>query len=298
MPEYGVGNTSRKWGANLNLGPTTVGSSGPSASAASGGIKSVFTSNNVHSFSVYHWLKNGEENMYSSPSTQASTIPSNSSSSAPSSPIIASVLLNRSPILTTLPTPFEQAYYDYQARIGRAISNPFPREFYFKKGAIAERQFFVEESQREKEAFGEGFGESLLKDLEEDKTGSMNQTEDVVALPREHESDRTGDVKNLNRKGDRNLYLLVKGLDSWRLPQGPAKQGAALHAVSYFLVLWMYALLNENRRLSRNYIRNVDQIWTLGLLAGIQLACISLLSQDQARWVCCESPNVLTHPDT
>ncbi|GAB1521873.1 39S mitochondrial ribosomal protein L46 [Rhizoctonia solani] len=168
----------------------------------------------------------------SSPSTQASTIPSNSSSSAPSSPIIASVLLNRSPILTTLPTPFEQAYYDYQARIGRAISNPFPREFYFKKGAIAERQFFVEESQREKEAFGEGFGESLLKDLEEDKTGSMNQTEDVVALPREHESDRTGDVKNLNRKGDRNLYLLVKGLDSWRLPQGPAKQGAALHATA------------------------------------------------------------------
>ncbi|KAJ1307474.1 hypothetical protein OPQ81_001573 [Rhizoctonia solani] len=168
----------------------------------------------------------------SSASVQASATSLDSSSSAPGSPIIASVLLNRSPILTTLPTPFERAYHDYQARIARAISNPFPREFYFKKGAIAERQFFLEESQREKEAFGEDFGESQLKNLEEDKTGSMNQTEDVVALPREHESDRTGDVKNLNRKGDRNLYLLVKGDDGWRLPQGPAKQGAALHTVA------------------------------------------------------------------
>ncbi|CAE6410892.1 unnamed protein product [Rhizoctonia solani] len=165
----------------------------------------------------------------SSASALASATSSDSGSSPPAHAIIASVLLNRSPILTTLPTPFEQAYYDYQARIARAISNPFPREFYFKKGAIAERQFFAEESQREKEAFGEGFGNNLLKDLEEDKTGSMSQVEDVVALPREHESDRTGDVKNLNRKGDRNLYLLVKGADGWRLPQGPTKQGAALH---------------------------------------------------------------------
>ncbi|CAE6435311.1 hypothetical protein ACGC1H_002870 [Rhizoctonia solani] len=165
-------------------------------------------------------------------SAQASAASSDSTSSTPDSPIIASVLLNRSPVLVTLATPFEQAYHDYQARIARGISNPFPREFYFKKGAIAERQFFIEESQREKEAFGNDFGESLLKDLEEDKTGSMNQTEDVVALPREHESDRTGDVKNLNRKGDRNLYLLVNGTDGWRLPQGPTKQGVALHTAA------------------------------------------------------------------
>ncbi|KAB5595814.1 54S ribosomal protein L17 [Ceratobasidium theobromae] len=152
--------------------------------------------------------------------------------SVPASPIITSVLLNRSPILTTLPTPFEKAYHDYQARIARALSNPFPREFYFKKGAIAERQFFLEESQREKEAFGEAFGEAELAGLEEDKTGSMGQTEDVVALPRELESDQEEDVKNLNRKGDRNLYLLVEGEEGWRLPQGPANRGAALHTVA------------------------------------------------------------------
>ncbi|CAE6436143.1 unnamed protein product [Rhizoctonia solani] len=168
----------------------------------------------------------------SSASAQASVASPDNTSSALDSPIIASVLLNRSPVLATLPTPFEQAYHDYQARIARAISNPFPREFYFKKGAIAERQFFIEESQREKEAFGNDFGESLLRDLEEDKTGSMSQTEDVVALPREHESDRTGDVKNLNRKGDRNLYLLVNGTSGWRLPQGPTKQGVALHTAA------------------------------------------------------------------
>ncbi|CAE6508765.1 unnamed protein product [Rhizoctonia solani] len=168
----------------------------------------------------------------SSTTAQASVASPDSIPSTPNSPIIASVLLNRSPVLTAPLTPFEQAYHDYQARVARAISNPFPREFYFKKGAIAERQFFIEESHREKEAFGDEFGESLLKDLEEDKTGSMNQTEDVVALPREHESDRTGDVKNLNRKGDRNLYLLVNSTDGWRLPQGPTKQGVALHTAA------------------------------------------------------------------
>lgn len=160
--------------------------------------------------------------------------------SVPASPIITSVLLNRSPILTTLPTPFEKAYHDYQARIARALSNPFPREFYFKKGAIAERQFFLEESQREKEAFGEAFGEAELAGLEEDKTGSMGQTEDVVALPRELESDQEEDVKNLNRKGDRNLYLLVEGEEGWRLPQGPANRGAALHTVSHTKLLYMH----------------------------------------------------------
>ncbi|KAG9125081.1 54S ribosomal protein L17 mitochondrial [Ceratobasidium sp. 392] len=147
--------------------------------------------------------------------------------------ITTSVLLNRSPILTPPPTAFEEAYHNYQARIARALSNPFPREFYFKKGAIAERQFLTEESTREKAAFGNEFGETQLAGLEEeDKTGAVGQTEDVAALPREHESDRTGDVKNLNRKGDRNLYLLVRAAEGWRLPQGPVERGATLHSAA------------------------------------------------------------------
>ncbi|KAG8709237.1 54S ribosomal protein L17 mitochondrial [Ceratobasidium sp. 395] len=163
-------------------------------------------------------------------SSQTTTISLDSATT--SSPITAAVLLNRSPILTTSPTPFEEAYHNYQARIARALSNPFPREFYFKRGAIAERQFLTEESTREKEAFGEGFGETQLADLEEEKTGAIGQTEDVAALSREHESDRKGDVKNLNRKGDRNLYLLVKATEGWRLPQGPAERGATLHTTA------------------------------------------------------------------
>jgi large subunit ribosomal protein L46 len=196
------------------------------------------------------------------------------------SPIITSVLLNRSPILTKPPTPFEQAYHSYQARIARALSNPFPREFYFKKGAIAERQFLAEESTREKEAFGEGFGETQLVDVEEDKTGAVGHTEDVVALPREHESDRTGDVKNLNRKGDRNLYLLVKGAEGWRLPQGLAERGAALHTVS--LLCWfVYAYLSRSRLLYGNCIPNVALIWILGSLGDIPSAYTSGQHQRQ-----------------
>ena len=56
-------------------------------------------------------------------------------------------------------------------------------------------------------------------------------------MPRLHESDKSGDVKELNRQGERNLYLLAHGKASsrkqvWRFPQGGLKEVEALHQVS------------------------------------------------------------------
>jgi len=138
--------------------------------------------------------------------------------------IVTSIILNRSPTLTPDPTPFEVAYHSYQYKLTRALSNPFPQNFYFNKGSTLQQRYYVEEKAREKAAFGVGFGRgrSLRIPVEQ---GEKPQ-------PRETEADRVGDVKSLDRKGSRNLYLLVKNSEdggSWRFPQGPIQSGEALH---------------------------------------------------------------------
>ncbi|TBU28895.1 39S mitochondrial ribosomal protein L46-domain-containing protein [Dichomitus squalens] len=169
-----------------------------------------------------------------------------SSSSATKAVINAAVIVNRSPILTRTSSLFERAYYAYQSRIRRALFNPFPTEFYFKTGSLLEKKFAREEKLREKEAFG---GPWFLKrsdrGLEEDgELGSIqvspdqadNMGEEPIEPPasRIHEADKKGDVKSLDRLGERNLYLLVRGKDDlgkevWRFPQGPLQDGEFLH---------------------------------------------------------------------
>ncbi|OSD02801.1 hypothetical protein PYCCODRAFT_1452020 [Trametes coccinea BRFM310] len=182
-------------------------------------------------------------------STTASPAPSSSTSDAGNAPNVvlnAAVVLNRSPILTRTPTLFERAYYAYQSRIQRALFNPFPTDFYFKTGSLLEKKFAKEEKLREREAFG---GPWTLKrrkqgptQLDEDGIliASTDQTENMgeepieAPAPRIHESDRTGDVKSLDRMGERNLYLLIRakdhtGKEVWRFPQGGLQEGEFLH---------------------------------------------------------------------
>jgi large subunit ribosomal protein L46 len=158
--------------------------------------------------------------------------------------IHAGVVLNRAPLLTQTPTAFESAYYAYHARIRRALHNPFPYDFYFKQGSLLENKFALEERTRERVAFGESFGgeegeqtsssggeegEEQTELAGEDKAEIDGET----PLPREHEADIKGDLKSLDRKGDRNLYLLLqeKESDAWRFPQGGLEKGELLHQV-------------------------------------------------------------------
>ncbi|KAH9004972.1 50S ribosomal subunit L30 [Lactarius hatsudake] len=124
------------------------------------------------------------------------------------------VILNRSPIITRTPTPFERAYYAYQSRVQRALHNPFPYEFYFKPGSLLESKFNLEERKRDRKAFGSGFGADhplapgagvSAQDLKK-----FGRDEDETPAPRVHASDDSGDLKSLDRKAQRNLYLLVK----------------------------------------------------------------------------------------
>ncbi|KAG1759402.1 39S mitochondrial ribosomal protein L46-domain-containing protein [Suillus occidentalis] len=134
------------------------------------------------------------------------------------------VILNRSPIITRTPTAFEKAYYAYQARIHRALHNPFPYDFYFKQGSPLEARFNIEERRRERKAFetseAEKLAEATMRDEEE-------------AMPRVHEADINSDFKNLHRRGQRNLYLLLQkqenGMAIWKFPQGSVDRGELLH---------------------------------------------------------------------
>ncbi|KAF4615327.1 hypothetical protein D9613_002846 [Agrocybe pediades] len=154
--------------------------------------------------------------------------------------VSTSVILNRSPILTRPPTPFELAYYSYQARIRRSLHNPFPNDFYFKQGTLTETRFNIEERKRERLAFGPGFLEK--EDISEEKRLAniaaveqlaQQEGEGEELMPRTHAADVQGDVKSLDRRGHRNLYLLLHsvegGKDVWRFPQGEAEKGLFLH---------------------------------------------------------------------
>ncbi|GJE86795.1 39S mitochondrial ribosomal protein L46 [Phanerochaete sordida] len=151
------------------------------------------------------------------------------------------IILNRSPTLTRKPTPFERTYYAYQARIERALHNPLPTEFYFKPGSLLEGIFNREENARERKAWGRPGYKPKTKASAESALGEENESgllpgeePPPVLMSRTTEADRKGDVKSLDRKGDRNLYLLVQakdeaGKDVWRFPQTAVDKEELLH---------------------------------------------------------------------
>lgn len=157
--------------------------------------------------------------------------------------IVAATILNRAPLLTPTPHPFEQAYYEYQAKLARAISSPLPTDVYFKPGSLLERRFALEERQREKEAFGEDFTPLISLPVEDTGKGGGKSLADQLAeeasleekpQPRTHKDDLEKNIKSLNRAGERNLYLLVKKnrkTNSWQFPQGGVEKAEALHKV-------------------------------------------------------------------
>ncbi|KAF8163079.1 39S mitochondrial ribosomal protein L46-domain-containing protein [Crassisporium funariophilum] len=162
----------------------------------------------------------------------------------PPTHISTAIILNRSPILTRTPTQFEQAFYSYQSRIRRSLHNPFPYDFYFKQGSLLETRFNMEERKRERLAFGPSF--LIEEEVSEEKKAANKAAVEQLALqegegeelmPRVHPSDTSGDFKSLDRRGKRNLYLLLQtiedGKDVWRFPQGDVEKGQLLHQAAY-----------------------------------------------------------------
>lgn len=115
---------------------------------------------------------------------------------------------------------------------------------------MLEGKFLKEEEVREREAFGRNrdaaSGEAV--DAAKDEVVEViGQEEEVKPMPREHEADRTGDVRSLERKGERNLYLLIQvkdgGKETWRFPEGGLEEGELLHEVRCHSLQQMVTLM-------------------------------------------------------
>ena len=151
-----------------------------------------------------------------------------------SKPVLeASVIVNRSPTITRSPSRFEKTFFQYQSRIARALHNPFPYEFYFKQGSPLEAQFNIEERKRERQAFGRltrPVWEATEANLE---AAELAREEVGKRATRFTDADKRRDLRSLDRRGERNLYLITKSGDgSWSFPRAPIRKGEFLHQVS------------------------------------------------------------------
>lgn len=112
-------------------------------------------------------------------------------------------------------------------------------------------RFNAEEMTRERKAFGKPFGMLTAEEVEEGKKANTAeedsglQDEDEENVSRIHPSDISGDVKSLDRKGQRHLYLVVKTQDGWVFPEGKdgVAKGELLHEVCRCLLCLSSCLL-------------------------------------------------------
>jgi large subunit ribosomal protein L46 len=108
---------------------------------------------------------------------------------------------------------------------------------------LLETRFNIEERKRERLAFGPGFLEK--EDVSEEKRAAdmaaveqlaLQEGEGEELMPRTQPESIERDVKSLDRRGKRNLYLLLHTLEDgkevWRFPQGDVEKGQFLHQVS------------------------------------------------------------------
>jgi large subunit ribosomal protein L46 len=196
--------------------------------------------------------------------------------------IKSSLILTRPPLLTRDQTPFESAYYLYQKRLNERLTAPFRRQFYFKQDTALDLDFGIKLRERhgvpakdigrynprgrmgwnDEVMMGSTTSdpadvvEQLLADAEVrvSEDGEPIPVEERVPVERpaarRTEADEKGDVRRLDRKLERTLYLVVekKGEDGkavWGFPTGMVPTEETLHEVcchvfglGFFFFFW------------------------------------------------------------
>lgn len=177
--------------------------------------------------------------------------------------IRSGLILTRPPLLTRRLHPFENAFFFYQKRLEERLNTPFITSIYFKPDTARQLDWNLKVKERKgtvaKELglyHGKNSGawddelkvgdslssqehilDSLLKDAEArvSDDAEVIAPEDVVPVERpadrETEADKKGDVRRLDRRLERTLYLVVKGKDGWGFP-ADVIQDENLHEVS------------------------------------------------------------------
>ncbi|SPQ22901.1 bac41291-80b8-486a-b54a-af131468b93b [Thermothielavioides terrestris] len=131
--------------------------------------------------------------------------------------IKSSLILTRPPLLTREPTPFEAAYYLYQKRLNERLTAPFRRAFYFKQDSAADLDFRIKLRERRgvpAKDIGRYNPRGRMAWNDEVMVGSRladpAEVRDRLLADAEVRADLENDVRRLDRKLDRTLYLVVK----------------------------------------------------------------------------------------
>ncbi|KAI1404019.1 39S mitochondrial ribosomal protein L46-domain-containing protein [Hypoxylon fuscum] len=176
--------------------------------------------------------------------------------------IKSSFILTRAPLLTRSLAPFENAFFFYQKRLNERLVLPFRHTLFFKKDTAADLDWRIKFEERGRIAakelgryYAQGRNawndellvgstlsnedrvrEILLKDAENRVTedGEEADPEEIVPVERPTdritEADKTNDVRRLDRKLDRTLYLIVQGSDGkWQFPTEDVPTEEHLH---------------------------------------------------------------------
>ncbi|KAK4239629.1 39S mitochondrial ribosomal protein L46-domain-containing protein [Achaetomium macrosporum] len=179
--------------------------------------------------------------------------------------IKSSLILTRPPLLTREQTPFESAFYLYQKRLNERLTAPFCSKFYFKKDTAADLDWRIKLRERHgvpakdigrynprgrmawndevlvgsKTSDPQEVVDRLLADAEVrvSEDGEPIAPEERVPverpMPRRTEADEKNDVRRLDRKLDRTLYLVVRkgeGEDAvWEFPGAIVPTQETLH---------------------------------------------------------------------
>ena len=178
--------------------------------------------------------------------------------------IKAGLILTRAPLITRALTPFENAFFFYQKRLNERLALDFRHTLFFKKDTASDLDWRIKFEERGRIAakelgryYAQGrnawndellvgstlsneerIRDILLKDAEIRVTedGEEAKPDEVVPverpMPRITEADKTNDIRRLDRKLDRTLYLVFKDRQGkWQFPSQDLPTDEYLHEV-------------------------------------------------------------------
>lgn len=180
-------------------------------------------------------------------------------SKTPASVIRASLILSRAPIVTKDIPVFEKTFYNYNKELEQRLMWTFPKWYYFKKGTVAEREFREAQNypvpaskgvwfpngipdikhgrdrrfkqsvilptkkqigSQVKKTNQDGETEIVEEEIEAEEEDPDDVSRSVKLNSRITKADESNDMKSLERKLPRTLYLIINNSKSskWELP--------------------------------------------------------------------------------
>ncbi|KAI0016963.1 39S mitochondrial ribosomal protein L46-domain-containing protein [Xylariomycetidae sp. FL0641] len=176
--------------------------------------------------------------------------------------IKSGMILSRPPVLTRPMTPFENAFFFYQKRLNERLALEFRHRFFFKKDTAPDLDWKIKFRERGRlvpKELGRYYAKGrnawndellvgstlsdenrmrdiLLKDAESRVTedGEVAKPDEIVPVERPMdrvtEADRTNNIRRLDRKLDKTLYLIVRTSDGrWQFPTDGVPTHEHLH---------------------------------------------------------------------